>query len=283
MPLHIQDPEVLLAAAPWNLDATRLAEAPIDVPTMLAPEERRFYHWVGEEWARDAGAIVELGAFAGGGTARLAAGVAARGGTQKVHAYDRFGANEQAKRRLLYPAGVAPFEGEDILGVAQGFLAPWADRVELHPGEIEELGWQGDDIEVLVVDAGKKATTLDQIARQFYGALIPGRSLLIQQDFLHWKQPWLTAQMSLLGDCLRPVGFARDHTVAFLCTAQITPTRLQAARLVGLSDETLIAHIERMRDALADWGFSDRFDRSIAALIASPNVRTAWQMRKPRG
>lgn len=274
------DPEVLLAAAPWNLDATRAAEAEIGVPTMLAPEERRLYHWAGQHWARDAGALVDLGAFAGGSTARLAAGVAARGGVSKVHAFDRFGVDERTKRRILYAQNVPPFDGTDILPLAKAHLAPWADRVVFHQGLIEEMGWSGGLIEVLAVDAGKKAWILDAIAAQFYPALLPGRSLLIHQDFLHWTQPWLTAQMTRLGDCLKPVAFARDNTVVFLCTASVTAERLAAARVANLSDAEIERDVIAMRDLLAPWGFSARFEAARAALRATPGERVAWKMRR---
>ncbi|ABV91973.1 hypothetical protein Dshi_0224 [Dinoroseobacter shibae DFL 12 = DSM 16493] len=266
--------------APWQADALRAAEAEIAVPTMLAPEERQFYYWAARDWARGEGALVDLGAFAGGSTARLAAGAAAAGHGAVIHAYDRFTAKEQTKANVLYAAGVPPFEGRDILPLAQEFLAPWAAQTRFHVGHIPDLGWPGGRIELLAVDAAKIATTTDLIAAAFLPHLIPGRSLVIQQDFLHWSQPWLPAQMWRLRDHLRPVAFARRDTVAFLCTAPITPEALEGARIAEATDMELIEDIRAIRETLPeDWDLTRRLRRTIAALRANPGERIAWKMR----
>lgn len=281
--LQIDDPDTLFAAAPWNLDDTRAAVAGIDVPTMLAPEERRFYFWAARNWAQDAGDVVDLGAFAGGSTARLAAGVAAREGRATVHAYDRFTVDENTKDRVLYAQGVPPFDGSDILPLAQQFLAPWTDRIRFHQGEIQDLGWSGGQIELLAIDAFKRASVLDAVSELFYPSLIPGRSLLIQQDFLAWNQPWIVSQMLRLGECLKPVAYTRGDTVVFLCTAAITAEHLARANVAERTDTQLIADLREMRDRLEDWGLTPRFRKAVAALRQNPGKRIAWQMRPPRG
>jgi hypothetical protein len=279
--LNISDPETLLAAAPWNLDDTRRAEGLIDAPTMLAPEERRFYYWCAAHWAQDAGAVVDLGAYAGGSTARLAAGVAARGGTARVHAFDRFSSDEKTKKKVLYRQGIPPFEGRDIMPIARRHLSSWKDRITFHQGEVQQLGWDGSPIEILAVDIGKRASVLDEIAAQFYPHLIPGRSLLIQQDFLSWRLPWLSAQMTRLAECLKPVAVAPKDTVAFLCTAPITAEHLNRAAVAGLSDGELQSDIGKMAGRLSDWGLHGHFQKMRAALRANPGKRVAWRMRAP--
>ncbi len=280
--LETSNPETLWAAAPWNLDETRAAEAQIDVPTMLSQEERRLYYWVARHWAQDAGAIVDLGAFAGGSTARLAAGVAARNGTATVHAYDRFTVDEKTKTRMLYHQGVPEFDGNDLLPLAQRHLAPWAHRVILRRGEIQELGWPGGPIEVLALDAAKHAVRLDTMAAQFYPALIPGRSVLIQQDFLSWKQPWLISQMLRLDTCLKPIAFARNSTVIFLCIAPVTTGLLASARVAKRSDQELMSDIRQMRDQVEDWGLTVHFRKAIAGVRANPGAQISWKMRPPK-
>ncbi len=280
--LQIDDPEVLFAAAPWNLDETRAAEAAIDVPTMLSPEERRLYYWVAQNWAQDAGALVDLGAFAGGSTARLAAGVAARGGTQTVHAYDRFTIDEKNKARVLYARGVPAFEGNDLMPLAERYLSPWKDRVELHHGEIQDIGWQGDPIEVLAVDAAKHAVRLDAFAAHFYPSLIPGRSVVIQQDFLAWNQPWLMLQMLRLEACFRPLAYATNSSVVFLCTAPVTSQLLANAEVADCCDQDLIEGIRATREKLEYWGMNGQFRKAVAGVRANPGKRISWQMRAPR-
>ncbi|MEM1079671.1 MAG: hypothetical protein AAGI09_14225 [Pseudomonadota bacterium] len=270
-------------AKPWREAEIVEAEARIAVPTMLAPQERQFYYWAARDWARGDGALVDLGAFAGGSTARFAAGASDAGHGAIIHAYDRFTAKEQTKQNVLYAAGVPPFDGRDILPLAQSFLAPWAAQMRYHVGHIPDLGWPGGKIELLAVDAAKIATTTDLIAAQFFPALIPGRSLLIQQDFLHWSQPWLAAQMWRMRDAFLPVAHAPRDTITFLCTAPVTPEIIEAGRISQASDAELLAGIRAMRDALPEaWALKPRLRKTVAALRANPEVRIAWQMRAPQ-
>lgn len=278
----LSDARARFDAKPWRAAEIVAAEAEIAVPTMLAPQERLFYYWAARNWARGDGALVDLGAFAGGSTARFAAGAEAAGHGAIIHAYDRFTAKEQTKQNVLYAEGVTPFEGRDILPLAQSFLAPWAAQMRYHVGHIPDLGWPGGKIELLAVDAAKIATTTDLIAAQFFPALIPGRSLLIQQDFLHWSQPWLAAQMWRMRDAFQPVAHAPRDTVAFLCTGPVTPDIIEAGRISQASDAELLADIRAMRDALpARWALRPRLRKTVAALRANPEVRIAWQMQPP--
>ncbi|MEM9395566.1 MAG: hypothetical protein AAGA38_17030 [Pseudomonadota bacterium] len=280
--LNIEDPEVLFAAAPWNLDETRSAEAQIDVPTMLSPEERRLYYWVARHWAQDAGALVDLGAFAGGSTARLAAGLAARRGTERVYAYDRFTVDEKNKARILYRQGVPEFKGNDLKPLAEQYLRPWKDQIFLRHGEIQDIGWDGGPIEVLAVDAAKHAARLDIFASHFYPRLIPGRSILIQQDFLAWNQPWLMLQMLKMSAAFHPIAYATNSTVLFMCTAPVTSALIASAEVGSCSDQELIDGVREMRDRLEDWGMAARFRKAIAGVRANPGKRISWQMRAPR-
>lgn len=271
-----------LDAGLWTAPDVVGAEARIEVPTMLAEEERQFYYWAAREWARGDGAFVDLGAFVGGSTARLAAGAADAGHGAVTHSYDRFTAKERTKANMLYSRGVPEFEGRDILPLAQEFLAPWSAQIRYHVGHIPDLGWPGGAIELLAIDAAKIATTTDLIAAQFLPALIPDRALVIQQDFLHWSQPWLPAQMWRLREYLRPVAFARRDTIAFRCTRAITPEAIEAARIADASDDALIADIRAMRDALPpEWGLRPRFRQMVAGLRENPGERIAWKMRPP--
>jgi hypothetical protein len=251
------------------------------VPTMLAQEERDFYHWLTSSWTQDAGDVVDLGCYLGGSTARLAAGHAAGRKTSTIHAYDRFTSDERTKERILYRQGIPPFAGNDIFPISQRLLAPWSDRVRLRRGEIEAIGWDGGPIELLVVDAFKKADLTDVMTDQFYPWLIPGKSLILHQDYLHWSQPWVAAQMELLGEAVTPVAFARDDTVAWLVEQPLTPAKLTAARVAALSDAELLDLLAKAEARFEGWGLAPRLALSARALRANPGARMAWQMKMP--
>lgn len=268
------------AQRPWDSLHRQEMTDVAAIPTMLARDERLFYHWVGSGWCKGVGDIVDLGAFVGGSTARLAAGLGQQHRHVHVHAYDRFTVTDDLKERLLYPAGIAPFDGPDLLPVARDLLAPWSDRISFHKGAIENIGWCGRPIEVLAVDAFKSVDTMDQMVRDFFPSLIPGRSLVIQQDFLHKAQPWIPALMLRLRDVFRPLAYIRRDTLVFQCTGPVTDAHLRRAQIRDIDDDQLRDALRQTRRLYRGWGFSHRIAQMEAALTAAPGCRVAWQMRQ---
>ena len=268
------------ANRPWtSVDRAAFPDAAA-VPTMLAPEEQQFYLWASRDWARGDGAIVDLGAFVGGSTAWLAAGAAAAGHAAQVFAYDKFAADEATKTTQLYARGVPAFAGNDTRPLAERLLAPWRDRITFCQGEIERIGWAGGDIDILAVDAFKKVGLTDRMVAAFFPALVPGRSLIVQQDFLHWSQPWLAALMLRLGDAVHPLAYVPGDSVVYLVTAEMTAERLQRAALAGISDAELFEAVAETRDRMANWPIAGRFDRMQDGIRRNPGVRVAWQMKR---
>lgn len=266
--------------SPWFAGGPDKLGAARAVPTMLAHEEQMLLHWLTAAWAEGSGAVVDLGCFAGGATARLAEGQRSAGQTAPIHGYDRFAVDAKTRRRWLDPAG-APNGGGDLLPTAEALLAPWADRVTLHRGDLQQADWTGGPIEILVVDASKSTDTLDAIARVFYPALRPG-SVVALCGALHWREPWVVAQMRLMADCFTPLAHAHDTTLVFGCTR--TPDRFTLAqgRTADLGDAAFAALLASARPMLEDFGAGDRLDEMRDALVRSPGARKAWQI-VPKG
>lgn len=263
-----------MEARPWrDLSDTDLGAATA-VPTMLSSEERRFYLWLAETCTAGRGAIVDLGCFAGGSTAYLAEGARRSGHDQPIHAFDRFRASDPVKADVLYAAGIAQFEGTDILPLARDLLARWS-QITLHAGPIEAQSWTGPPIELLIIDAAKSVALADHIAASFFPALIPGRSIIVQQDFLHWKTPWLPAQMELMAGHFRPIAYCAPDTVAFMCTKPVTEEALDAGRVTARRDTELAEALRAMGGRLAAWDLRPRLATSLAALKRNPHKRRA--------
>ncbi|WP_424940986.1 hypothetical protein [Aliiroseovarius sp. S253] len=272
----MNDPAVF-KDSPWKaLDPALLAQA-ANVPTMLAPEEQQFYAWATSEWMQDKGAVVDLGCFAGGSTARLAAGHQHAGHTGLIHAYDRFGANEEVKTHILYKQGIAPFEGNNILELAIDLLTPWTERISLHPGQIEDQSWEEGPIEILVMDASKTVQTMDAMTRTFFPSLIPGRSLVVQQDYLFWRQPWIAIQMELLADYFVPVAHVPNNTMVFLNTKQIDGTALEHAAVGPIPHDRRLDLLRLAHQRTTEAGFdvSMPMDEQIRTFEQHPNVDRA--------
>lgn len=267
------------AAHPWRaVTAADLGPAAA-VPTMLTPEEGLLYHWLGRRVSGD-GAVVDLGAYAGGSAARLLSGLALSGRTCHLHAYDRFRSSRAFWARFLPDEPLPEADDADLLPVVRRHLAPWEGRVTLHVGDIGGMRWTGGPVEILSVDAAKGSAMADHIADQFFPALVPGRSIVIQQDYLMAVQPWLCAQMVALRDRFLPLAHVPKVGLVFLCTAPVTAAAVAAARVDTLTDGKLMG---RVREAAA-WhdGMVPRtaFKAMLDQVKAHPGVRLGWQMRQ---
>ncbi|MGP6089969.1 hypothetical protein [Antarctobacter jejuensis] len=264
------------------------------VPTMLKVDEQAYYVALARDWAQGGGAIVDLGSFAGGSAACLAEGVARAGRAQIVHGYDKFDvvdfssfADRYHKYCATPPASDSPHaalplieaDGNDLTPVVRAFLQPWGEGVQLYKGAIEDLGWHGGEIEVLVMDASKTAESMDQMSAQFFPHLIPGRSVVVQQDFLWWQQPWIGVQMAMLSDYLIPVAHVPRDSVSFLCTKPIPADLLESLNVAGMSDAEMIGRLREMKQLVKPLKIDKHMRRLIASVRANPGTRKAFQFR----
>ena len=255
---------------PWqNLDLPADAAR---IRTMLTEEEGKLLFWLTRDYADGSGAICDLGCFAGGSTARMAAGVAAAGRQTPVHAFDHFRIGDKQKARFLYPAGIEPFDGPDMEHAVKELLAPWP-FVRLRRGDIRKADWNDGLIEILFVDAAKTPEGADRIATTFFPHLIPGRSIIVQQDYLHWPQPWVAAQMELLAGCTEPVAWCLKGTVAFRVTAPITSDMLTAARVEHQEDAALVRLVAQAVRRMPEHPQKARLARAILGIRDNPGVR----------
>ncbi|MGH1370261.1 MAG: hypothetical protein ACRBCL_16745 [Maritimibacter sp.] len=266
--------------SPWIGGSLAVLGAAQNVPTMLSHEEALLYFWLTSKWARGVGAIVDLGCFVGGSTARFAAGAKQAGLTSDIHTYDRFGVSQGLRDEVLYPAGVTPFEGNSSLPAVRELLAPWAEQLTFHKGDIEDNGWIGEPIEILAMDASKSTASQDQMARDFFPHLIPGQSVVIHQDFLHWRQPWIAAQMALMAECFVPLTHVTSDTIVFGCIKPITPDVLARGETDGLDDAELIDAVRAAAPIYAEFGEKAALQKHIQAIERSPNERISWKMVK---
>lgn len=273
----------LMRDRPWRGVGARLLAPAAHVPTMLHPHEQQLYYWLTRHQVGGAGAVVDLGAFAGGSTARLAQGLADAGSPALLHAYDRFTADERVKKHYLYPAGVAPFEGNDIAPLAQKLLSPWADRIRLHRGEIQTIGWNPDDgpIAVLILDACKRPDWTDSMAASFYPHLVAGQSVINHQDFLQWNQFWLPPHMLLMADFFAPLAFVRGTSLLFRCTRTPSAAEIAERRVAALDDAQLTEALRDAKRRFRGWGMGAMLTRMIEAIRLNPGERRHWQMQAP--
>src|SRR6266516_238746 len=158
MPTQPFDRLGYLLARPWQ-DESLSARIP-RVPTMLSGKERRLLYSLARDYAAEDAAIVDAGCFLGGSTAALLAGVRDRPIPWRgppVASYDLF----------RFDANVMEFSVPHVV----------------REGDVAEIGWSGGPIDVLFLDALKSWEINDAVLRDFFPSLVPGRSVIVHQDY----------------------------------------------------------------------------------------------------
>ncbi len=232
-------------------------------PSMLAKQEKNLLHWLAQRYWTGAGEIVDAGCFLGGSTMCFATGLRDRntpaeqtrswrsrwlGGPSapvgaaawpppaqpRLHAFDNF----VVDRPAVLEDFARPLDGVPL----HGSCRPAFDRLTaaVQPyfrtchGDLAELGWTGQPIEVLFLDVLKSPDLNDAVLRDFFPCLIPGRTALVQQDYVHEWLPWIHVTMEILADCFEYQGWMPHATAVFLNTKPIPAATLAACRWAAI-------------------------------------------------
>ncbi len=222
------------------------------VGSMLGYDERVLLRWAARAGNPSSDAVVDLGCFLGGSTLSLARGVAAReGAPSPIHVYDRFVYGEEHERTWV-PDGMPFAVGASTLPAFERNVRAVRPMLTLHPGDIRAQRWDGAPIGTLFVDIAKTWEVADAVWREFLPALVPGRSIVIQQDLVHWGHPWCAVVMELLADRFEYLGWAWYSSAVYRALRPIAAGDLPASLLRDLSLEDKLALIERAARRLGE-------------------------------
>jgi hypothetical protein len=260
----------------WDSRAYDFPASAKAVPTLLTPEEGKMLCWLGEYWYRAEGQVVDLGSFLGGSTVRLASGLERSGRPWTMHSYDRFEIQEPAKEKFLYSAGYERFEGQDMFGVFQKHIGPYSNKVKPHRGDVLNFPWSGEPIELLFIDIAKTSAVNNFILDNFFPALIPGRSIIIQQDYLFFRNPWLIATMEMLRPKIELLSWTRDYSAIFICRERPDRDDLARAKFEALTQQEVDAAICRARDRFPFDYQREMVTAALQTFRRFPKEHRAW-------
>ena len=199
------------------------------IPSMIAPDEALYLHWLARCRYTGQGDIVDGGPLLGGSTAAMAEGLrlnaAVENKTHRIHSYDLFEYSAPFMKRL-FKRGPVPADGESLLPRFQANVKPWASSVRVYPGDILTYRWPGAPIEILFIDVAKTWDIQRHLLREFFPHLIPGVSVVVQQDYFFVSCYWIHLIMESLSDCFRPVHMTEGPTLGFELVAPLPPQRL---------------------------------------------------------
>jgi hypothetical protein len=237
---------------PWNV---RAEEVPSEIFTpygMIGAEERRCYYWLARHGLSGAGCVVDAGCFLGASTFCFAAGATAGGhksfrGGPIIHAFDHFKAYDDYVAAAIR-SHIRPIEkGEPYLDIFKTATVKYRPLIEVHPGNIFEQRWNGDPIELLFIDIAKRARLNAHVAGEFFPHLVPGRSIVIHQDYFHCWHPYIHVGMEYVADSFELI----DEFVPFQSRVWRLVRPLPAEKIARLHDddfsaEERIALLERL-------------------------------------
>lgn len=266
---HRADAPSAIRDKPWNISA---APSEIYKPKgMIGPEERRALYWLAKNWLTGRGAIVDAGAYIGASAFSLAAGLSANpniaGSRPVIHSFDYFRVvDDYVARDLPEDAGRIVKPGDDYLDVFLRQTRAYRCLIEPHPGDFLTMRWNAP-IEILFIDIAKTPELNAHLLREFFPHLIPGHSVVIQQDFFHCWHPHIHITMEALEPYFEILDRRIDYTSRlYRYTKAIPPAALEEAARYAYSPEQRLT----MLDAIAG--------KEIGDLRAMMEVVTMWQL-----
>jgi hypothetical protein len=218
---------------------------------MLSRMERTLLYWLARYYAAG-DAIVDAGSFLGGSTVALLAGVADRVDTARrppVVSYDRFRVEAYTISKFFAnDQGVRI--GDSFRERFDGHVARFDVPHIVHEGNIVEIGWNGGSIDVLFLDVLKSWKINDAVLREFFPSLVPGRSVVIHQDYGWGGFPWIPISVELLRDSLVLVDWMEWGSHVFFVERELPTDVLE--RGVGVLDFDTKFHLMERAIARSD-------------------------------
>src|SRR5919197_2270122 len=245
------DPLRYLIGRPWRDIA--LSPDATGIPTMVSKQERRLLDSLARDYAGD-GAIVDAGCFLGGSTAALLAGVRDRLEPRigpRVASYDRFRV-EAFTIPKFFPDDGSLQVGDSFRARFDAHVAGFGVPHDVHEGDITELGWSGGPIDVLFLDVLKSWGINDAVLRDFFPSLVPGRSVIVHQDYGWGDTPWIPISVELLRESLVLVDWMEWGSHVFFVEREL-PADVLAGGVAGLDADTKLDLIDQAAVHAEGW------------------------------
>jgi len=206
---------------PWRCNVNRMDNVN-PILSMIGEDEAKFLYWLTKDCYSGAGAIVDLGPLAGGSTHALASGLsqnpAVLNKKEKIHSYDLWEFDENWG--WMFPA-LSLRQGQDLLPVFENNLSELLQYVAPHKGDLSSYTWTGGPIEILFIDAAKTPKTMAFIVNNHFPFLVPGRSIVVHQDFICSECPWIHITCRLLKDYFDYVDSPDGGSICFVAKRRI--------------------------------------------------------------
>ena len=230
--------EILAPAKPLQMVRLDAAFAPLvspmppsclDTPSMITIPEKQFLFGLASRYYAGEGIIVDAGIFLGASTRCFGEGVHSNPRREEIVAnwpqpivsYDRAIVNPNMPhffRRHGLTFSASP--GESFESELRRNVAPVKDLVDLRIGDFTDATAPGCPVEILFLDILKTPALSLRAFRMFYPKLVPGRSVVVHQDYFFEELPWIKTHHEALAAYFDFVGEIGSSAV-FLCRKDI--------------------------------------------------------------
>ena len=236
----------LVARRPW---ADRTREEPFEAPFgMLGRNETLLLYDLAKEWYRREGLIVDAGCYLGRSASSFGHGlqdnafVTDKAGA--IHCFDLFRADPPGAA-LLRGRGIDIRVGDSVRAIFDENTHDVAECLRVFEGDFLTMEWPAEPIELLFVDVAKNQALHDRIVDVFYRQLIPGRSLVIHQDYHNPFLPWIHIGMEFLAPYFEILEPRINNTALFLNTAPIPDEALRRLAAFDFDEDEQLDLMER--------------------------------------
>ncbi|HEY2177465.1 MAG TPA: hypothetical protein VGH15_02690 [Caulobacteraceae bacterium] len=228
------------------------------VPSMMSPPERSFLYNLTRERYLGEGVIVDAGTFLGASTMAFGAGIKAgpraagitAAFARPVKSFEMAVVHKNMLTSLPRHGVTKKLAvGDSFAPFLQRNIAPVRELVALHLGDITERGAVRDPIEILFLDVLKQEAVSEYALAAYFPKLLPGRSIVIQQDYFFDGLPFIRVHQEAFADAFEFIGEIGSSAV-FRCLRPVPVTEVKA-RLKAAPDEQLRA-LRIARDRSAD-------------------------------
>ena len=235
----------VLNSKPWDLiSAPPSAHA---APSMIAPEERNLLYYLARHYYSGTGRIVDAGCFLGGSTVAFCAGLRDGRHTRSlpvIESYDVFKVDDFMLNYFFSPESGWEV-GSSCREEFDRYTADYRDYVRVHEGDIQLSVWCGEPVEILFLDVVKSWALNDFVLTHFFPFLIPGKSVLVQQDYVHEWHPWLPVTMEYLAPYFEYIGHVEYSSTVYFLKRPMPSTVLRKSIARDLSPEEKLELMNR--------------------------------------
>ncbi len=242
---------------PFHRYVGTIAKEAISVPAMMSVPERRFLHGLARDYYEGQGVIVDAGIFLGASTVCFGLGVKENPRSQEI-------IPQWIKPVISFERGIvsdimpAFFErnkvdvalkpGDSFVDVVRENINDVADVVDLRIGDIMQTGAVDRPIEILFLDVLKLPEINKFVVENYFPLLIPGRSIVIQQDYFYDRLPYIKTHQEFFADHFDFLGEI-GSTAVFRCVKTITKDDIDFNKMLESANQIKCASIALQRSA----------------------------------